>query len=545
MTPIAHPIKWHGRTLENAGFVRMPQRLFARYTDLQSYVGWSEADADLIARTAEVVNRHMDALVNDFYSELRQHPDAWQVITGGQTQIARLMASLQNWLRESLQGRSDLAYVTRRWNIGLRHAEIGLNPAFVAAAMSRLRNGIIRVVCSEAELTPPELAAVVQSINKMIDLDLSIIHDAYETEYLRREKQAEQERAEAKFRMLVETAVGLVMIVKADETIVYSSPDCEELTGYRVNDVLGHRFTSLLVSESCHAAVSAALEKTFGGLPVKSFDGPISHRDGRERWFVWNAQRLEDFEGAPAVIIVGQDVTEQREHQQRLLRSERLAGIGQMITGIAHESRNALQRIQSCTEMLELEVENNQEAQRLVQRLQEAQDNLLQLFDEVRNYAAPIQLGVAPCRLSGLLQEAWNQLEKSRSGRNATLSCDFPADDLVLALDRFRMVQVFRNLFENSLAAGPDPVQVEIQCEHVQVQDRSFVQIRVRDNGPGLTPTARQSVFEPFFTTKTKGTGLGMAIARRIVEAHGGTIAVDARRHVGAEFLISLPENHL
>ena len=63
-----------------------------------------------------------------------------------------------------------------------------------------------------------------------------------------------------------------------------------------------------------------------------------------------------------------------------------------MITGIAHESRNALQRIQSCSEMLELEIENNEEAQRLVRRLQEAQDNLLHLFDEVRGFAAPIQL---------------------------------------------------------------------------------------------------------------------------------------------------------
>src|SRR6185295_17139001 len=97
-----------------------------------------------------------------------------------------------------------------------------------------------------------------------------------------------------------------------------------------------------------------------------------------------------------AVLVVGQDFTERREAQVKLLRSERLAGIGQMITGIAHESRNALQRIQSCTEMLELEIENNNEAQRLVRRLQEAQDNLVRLFDEVRNFAAPIQLEQSP-----------------------------------------------------------------------------------------------------------------------------------------------------
>jgi signal transduction histidine kinase len=67
------------------------------------------------------------------------------------------------------------------------------------------------------------------------------------------------------------------------------------------------------------------------------------------------------------------------------------------------------------------------------------------------------------------------------------------------------------------------------------------IEIRVRDNGPGLTPSARHSVFEPFFTTKTKGTGLGMAIARRIVDAHGGEISLGSEASIGAEFVITLP----
>ena len=157
------------------------------------------------------------------------------------------------------------------------------------------------------------------------------------------------------------------------------------------------------------------------GRPANAYEIPILHRDGSQRWFVWNARRLDDYEGSPAVLAVGQDFTERREAQERLLRSERLAGIGQMITGIAHESRNALQRIQSCTEMLELEIENNNEAQRLVRRLQEAQDNLLRLFDEVRGYAAPIQLERESCRIDSIWREAWDSLETVRRGRDARL----------------------------------------------------------------------------------------------------------------------------
>jgi signal transduction histidine kinase len=101
------------------------------------------------------------------------------------------------------------------------------------------------------------------------------------------------------------------------------------------------------------------------------------------------------------------------------------------------------------------------------------------------------------------------------------------------------MIQVFRNLLENSLAAGRDPVVIEIDCRDVQLDGEAAVEISVHDNGPGLTPDARQNIFEPFFTTKTKGTGLGMAIARRIVDAHGGRIAL-GDSSAGAEFVITL-----
>ena len=520
----------------------MPAKLFERYKDLQKYVGWADDDAARIASVADVVGQHIDVLIKDFYQEIKRHPEAARVITGGDAQISRLMNSLKTWLRESMQGRSDVAYVTRRWNIGLRHAEIGLNPAYTAAAMSRLRNGIVSILAANISSTAVELAPLVQSFNKLLDLDLAIIQDAYESEYLRRERLAEHERSEVKFGMLVEAAAGLVMIVRQDHSIAYISPYCESMTGYPAAESIGKPFTTLFVAESARTSFSTAIDAAFVGKSIKAYDGPIVHRDGRIRWFIWNAQRLDDFDGQAAVLAVGQDFTERREEQERMLRSERLAGIGQMITGIAHESRNALQRIQSCTEMLELEVENNQEAQRLVSRLQQAQDNLLRLFDEVRNYAAPIQLEKSPCHLASAWREAWGLLENLHRGRDATLLEQPGSADSELSVDRFRMVQVFRNLLENSLAACVDPAVIEIECVAAHLQGAPALEIRIHDNGPGLSPAAKQSVFEPFFTTKTKGTGLGMAIARRIVEAHGGQISVGTENSTGADFFIILPK---
>jgi len=103
---------------------------------------------------------------------------------------------------------------------------------------------------------------------------------------------------------------------------------------------------------------------------------------------------------------------------------------------------------------------------------------------------------------------------------------------------------LFRILLENSLAACRDPVRIRIGCRDVLFQQQPAVEVRVRDNGPGLSPEARQNVFEPFYTTKTKGTGLGMAIARRIVDAHGGQISVGDGATDGAEFVVTLPRSN-
>ena len=108
--------------------------------------------------------------------------------------------------------------------------------------MSRLRNGIVGILSAANLSSSAEFVELVQSFNKLLDLDLSIIQDAYEAEYVKQEKQAEHERGEVKFRMLVEAAAYMVMILRGDETIVYCSPFSEELTGHSATDVIGKSF---------------------------------------------------------------------------------------------------------------------------------------------------------------------------------------------------------------------------------------------------------------------------------------------------------------
>jgi signal transduction histidine kinase len=231
-----------------------------------------------------------------------------------------------------------------------------------------------------------------------------------------------------------------------------------------------------------------------------------------------------------------------REAEDRARRAERLATIGEMIAGLAHESRNALQRIGACAENLELEVQDRPEARELVARILKAQEHLHKLFDEVRTYAAPVQLDLERHSLSSIWREAWALLEAHRRGRDVRLAESTGGLDLHCRVDRFRLTQVFRNVLENALAACQDPVEIEIACRQTRLANGTAIEVSVRDNGPGLDPQQLLRIFEPFYTTKPKGTGLGMSIAQRIIEAHGGRIAAQNASRGGAELVITVPQ---
>jgi PAS domain S-box-containing protein len=353
-----------------------------------------------------------------------------------------------------------------------------------------------------------------------------------------------KERSEANFRHLVEAADCLILILRPDRTVTYLSPFSEHLTGYRASEVLGRDFFERFLPEARRPAALAEFARLLAGGQTHGYQATILGRDGAPHWVVLNARLLPDYDGGPAVLAVGQDITSLKQAQERALQSERLAAIGQMVAGLAHESRNALQRSQACLEMLRFEVEDRPRALDLIGRLQAAQDHLHCLYEDVRGYAAPIQLDRRPVRLDEVWREAWNHAEPARAGKAAELrEPDSPGVNLVVTADPFRIGQVFRNIFENACAACEPPVVVEVWAEDTQVNGVPSVAVHVLDNGPGIGPEAHAKLFEPFYTTKTKGTGLGLSIARRIVEAHCGSIALADRAGPGAEFLITLPRD--
>ncbi|MGD9855625.1 MAG: ATP-binding protein, partial [Planctomycetaceae bacterium] len=341
---------------------------------------------------------------------------------------------------------------------------------------------------------------------------------------------------------ILQTAEAVVLVLDLEGRVVHVNPHLAQIAGWTADEIAGSDWYHRCVPEEGRDEIRDVCQRAAAGNETRGIIGPILTDKGRTRQIRWSHTALKDEQGAvTSVLAVGVDVTDLIEAQERSLQSERLVAIGQTMTALAHESRNALQRIQASVDFLGLELEGNPNAERDLRSIERAADDLRGLLEEVRSFAAPIQLDRTWCDLSGVWRRAWRHLAQIRSGRDAELADHVGEVDLTLHVDAVRLEQVFRNLFENSLAACDDPVGIEIACS--DTADQNCVTIVVRDHGPGLTADQREKVFIPFFTTKSTGTGLGMSIVQRIIEAHGGTIRVGEAATGGACFVMNLPKS--
>jgi PAS domain S-box-containing protein len=337
---------------------------------------------------------------------------------------------------------------------------------------------------------------------------------------------------------LIDTAQAIVLVLDAEGRIVRFNKYMEELSGYTLAEVKGEDWFQFFLPERDRARIRAVFDDAVADLEVRGNINPIVTKDGTEREISWWAKTMKDADGSVVgVLSVGHNVTELRDAQERVVQAERLAGIGEMITGLAHESRNALQRMQACLEMLSLVVEDRPEALDYVRRIQKAQDYLSQLYDEVRNYAAPLQLEKQECDLRRLWGAAWADLELRRRGKAIELIDRTDGADVTLRVDPFAFGQVFRNILDNAITAVGAKGQISADCKTGQ----SAVALTFSDSGPGLDAEQKERIFRPFYTTKTQGTGLGLAIVKRIVEAHGGRVAVGTGSLPGAAIVVTLP----
>jgi two-component system, NtrC family, sensor histidine kinase PilS len=352
---------------------------------------------------------------------------------------------------------------------------------------------------------------------------------AYLAQQLRRtgerlaESQSDLAAATEIHESIVQSVTSGLLTLDRRGRITFLNRAGEEITGLSLRDVAGQ------AAEHWFPA--------FGG-PGRDEVWTTTAR-GQRRLFGYTVFPLkvrDEARGGTAVIF--QDLTDLRAMEEQVQRSKRLAELGEVAAGLAHELRNPLASISGCVELLEDAQlpEDDQRILRIVQRETSRLDQLLRRFLEFSRPSPPQRRPVDVALVAAETLDAFGAdpaaggLAIERALAPARVECD---------VDQLR--QVLWNLVTNAAQALHDSgrgSRVRVACEPLPA---GGARLTVEDDGPGIPAQDLQRIFTPFFTTKAKGTGLGLAVVQRIVDAHGGSVAVHSPAQGGARFTVRLP----
>jgi signal transduction histidine kinase len=229
------------------------------------------------------------------------------------------------------------------------------------------------------------------------------------------------------------------------------------------------------------------------------------------------------------------DTTERRELQRQVIHQEKMAALGQMAAGIAHEVGNPLASISAVLQAL---VRKNPPYRGDLQELRDHVDRIGRIVASVSSFSRKAAEKRESIVLQGVVEQAIQIAQLDRRWKGVRLHGDF-GEDLPIPANRDQLLQVFLNILLNALDAMPKGGELRV---HVQRQG-ARAEVSFSDSGVGMTPQVRARLFEPFFTTKPPGmgTGLGLTVSRRIMEDHGGEIRVGGQAGPGSTFTVSLP----
>lgn len=230
-----------------------------------------------------------------------------------------------------------------------------------------------------------------------------------------------------------------------------------------------------------------------------------------------------------------------KQAQEEARRAERLAALGQLSAGLAHEIRNPLSVIKGSAELLTQKLQTADPlAQELSSYIYTEVNRVSALVGRFLDFARPSQLDLQPVELAGLVERCLKTVSEQGACARVKIERDFAPGLPQVMLDQDLCDQVFTNLFMNACEAmGEQGGELKVRIR--RSVEGNAVAVEVEDSGPGVPPEMKEQIFNPFVTTKKTGVGLGLAIVSKIVDAHGGTVKLISPAHHGACFRVTFP----
>ncbi|HOM27920.1 MAG TPA: ATP-binding protein [Deltaproteobacteria bacterium] len=299
-------------------------------------------------------------------------------------------------------------------------------------------------------------------------------------------------------------------------------------------DPKGRHFTEYVAPEHREYAISK-WEDAKRGI-FKPYELELTGRDGKKRHLLMTPGPVR---GTDRFVLVERDITELKELEKKYYESQKLAAIGQLSAGIAHEIRNPLSSIKMSLQILEKRMQPQGNDLKRFKIAQREVEHLEKLVSDVLLYAKPMEPSKSPCDLRQVADQAIAMVEKSIEEKRIEVHRDYPPDLHLVPVDPAMIGQALINVLQNAI----DAMDVGGRLGVVLREEPKSASITVEDNGSGIDEGDMPYLFNPFFTKKSYGTGLGLTQVEKIVTLHGGSIDVKSRKGEGTRFRIVLPRN--
>ncbi|MGC8658529.1 MAG: two-component system sensor histidine kinase NtrB [Desulfomonilaceae bacterium] len=350
---------------------------------------------------------------------------------------------------------------------------------------------------------------------------------------------AELTASKHRYQTLVEGINDGYFVIR-DQRIIFANRAFCSMHRAELEDVLGKPFMKFVTEEYREVLERAYFEILKGGTgpgPVQ-YMVPGEPRDNSHREV---RARLADLGEGPVIIGICRDISERVSMESRVRENERLAYIGQLSASLSHEIRNPLSSIKLNLQILARRLDLDGYDQRRLEITVHEVTRLEEILRQLLDLARPMTINKSRSNLVTIAEGCVGLLEPKAQEKQANIIQRYPSKPIFVELDAAKIEQALINLLLNAIEASPNGGAITIWIRKSHTQTGNFIEIGVKDSGPGISQNQLRTLFTPFSTSKSHGSGLGLSNVKRIVEAHTGAIEVRSHRNSGVSFVIKLP----
>jgi PAS domain S-box-containing protein len=359
--------------------------------------------------------------------------------------------------------------------------------------------------------------------------------------------------SELRFHLLAENATDIISRHSIDGTYFYLSLSCRTWLGFAPDELVGFNLFKFV-----HHDDIGKVKKAFNHRKHSDNRHTVTyrmrHKDGDYRWFESNLRIMRDEEKGYVKEIqsVSRDVTEHILDKKARLRGQQLAHVfrlstmEEMASGMAHEINQPLAAIvnytRGCVRHLQKSPDDQTQLIEIMEKAVAQAERAGEVLHRLKNFFCKGQLVKTSCKVNSIIRETVSLVRNELNTSKTKIDFDLAKDIPMVSADKIQVQQVLLNLIQNAIEAMRETDhrkrRIHIQTTHF---DKDGIEIKVSDTGPGISKEIATKIFKPFFTTKAHGRGMGLAICRSIIEAHGGILAINPNYNDQSWIRFTLP----